>query len=203
MLLRRRPAPGCRSSLARRVWCGLFTAVRCWRIHSDGRADGFHLGHIKCFDINGRILTQGEYGWGENNRGRSWDRATQSWTYRFIWGEIQVRYVVRADVLDMQVTERNNSGSGVVLDGASIYPLALHLPNGGTTTIIDNQQAPGVTLRDWGTGRVAIVAPDAKKTLYSGLQTGADGSSDVIVSGTLPDALQGARRCARKSGKSR
>ncbi len=154
-------------------------------------ADAFHIGHMKCYDASGRAATQGQYGWGENHDDRSWDAATKTWTYRFVWGEVQVRYLVRAGALDMQVTEINKPGSSVVLDGAEIYPLALHLRSGSATTIVDNGEAPGVTSRDWGEGKIAVVAADAQKVLYSGLQAGQDGASEVLVSGTRPDALQG------------
>ena len=154
-------------------------------------ADVFHIGHMKCLDASGHALTQGQYGWGENHEARTWDSTTQTWTYRFDWGEIRVQYLLRAERLDLQITEINKAGSGVVLDGAVIYPLAMHLQSGVGTTIADNSIAPGVTIRKWGNQEVAIVAPDAQRTLYSGFEAGPGGASEVLVSGTRPDALQG------------
>ena len=163
--------------------------------------DVFHIGHMKCFDAGGRTLTQGQYGWGENHETRTWDGTTQTWTYRFSWGEIRVRYVLQAERLDLEITEINKAGSGVVLDGAEIYPLALHLQSSVGMAIADNEEAPGVTIRKWGKEEVAIVAPDAQKTLYSGFKSSQDGASEILVSGTRPDALQGRPNAAGRAVK--
>lgn len=153
--------------------------------------DGFHIWHMKCFDAAGKALQSGQYGWGENNNGRSWDLANKTWTYNFVWGTIKVGYVQRGDALDVKVTEVNRAGSGVVLDGASVFPVALHLPGMqmGDARIGDGVEAPGVTLVDWHGGEVAVAALDAGKPLYTGFQGGKDGAYAVIASGTRPDAL--------------
>ncbi len=153
--------------------------------------DGFHVWHMKCFDGEGKAVQSGQYGWGENNEGRSWDSASRTWTYRFSWGTIKVAYVQRGDTLDVNVTEANAAKSGVVLDGASVYPLVLHLPGvaAGVTRIGNGVEAPGVTLVDWGGGVVGIGVPDARKPLYSGFEAGRSGAYEVIVSGTRPDSL--------------
>ena len=151
--------------------------------------DGFHIWHMKCLDEHGHALAEGPCGWGENNNGRSWNRATQTWTYRFGWGEIQVHYVVRADALDVEVTEINHGGSHMILDGASIFPLALHLSSAQGTEIRGNTEGPEVTSVAVGSERFVVVAPDASKAVYSGFQKGEDGATEMLVSSTWPDAL--------------
>ena len=153
--------------------------------------DGFHIWHMKCFDATGKSAQAGQYGWGENNNGRSWDAASKTWTYNFVWGTIRVEYGQRGYALDVKVTEANRAGSGVVLDGASVFPLALHLPGMrmGDARIGDGVEAPGVTLVDWRGGEVVVAALDADRPLYTGFQGGKDGAYAVVVSGTRPDAL--------------
>ena len=140
--------------------------------------DQFHIWHMKCFDLNGKPVTEGQYGWGENNRGRSWNSAAKTWKYTFDWGSIEVSYTQHGDALDIGVKEVNRAGSGVVLDGASIFPVALHLAGRGATEarINDDQEAPGVTIEQWGADEVAVVVPDARGALYSGFQPGKEGS---------------------------
>ena len=48
-------------------------------------ADAFHIWHMKATDLNGNVLAGGQYGWGELNNGRSWNAATHTWTYLFVW----------------------------------------------------------------------------------------------------------------------
>ena len=64
---------------------------------------------------DGKARTDGQYGWGESNAGRSWDAGSKTWTYRFAWGTIRTQYVQRGDALDVIVTEANNANSGVGL----------------------------------------------------------------------------------------
>lgn len=153
--------------------------------------DAFHIWHMKCFDAAGKPVQAGQYGWGENHNGRSWDAASKTWTYTFVWGTIRAEYVQRGNALDLKVTEANRAGSEVVLDGASVFPLALHLPGMrmGDSRIGDGVEAPGVTLVDWHGGEVAVAVLDPGKPLYSGFQSGKEGAYGVIVSGTRPDAL--------------
>ena len=162
--------------------------------------DRFHIWHMKSFDRSGRPKTDGEYGWGESSQSRRWDSASRTWTYSFVWGTLRTQYVQNGDTLDMRVTSSNKSDSGVVLDGASVYPLTVHLPrlpNGfaaGQSQLVDGTEAPGVTVAnvtvaDWGAAQMAVVAPDASKPVWSGLQAVKDDGYAAIVSGTRPDAL--------------
>ena len=66
------------------------------------------------------------------------------------------------------MTETNRANSGVILDGATIYPLALHMPtlprgfqDSHYAQLAVNMTAPGVSLADWGSGEVAAVTSDA------------------------------------------
>ena len=157
--------------------------------------DRFHIWHMKSFDRSGQPKTEGEYGWGESSRSRRWDAATRTWTYSFVWGSLRTQYVQNGDTLDMRVTAANKSDSGVVLDGASVYPLTMHfarLPKGfspGQSQMVDGTEAPGVTVAEWGAAQMAVVAPDAGKPVWSGLQAAKDDGFAVLLSGTRPDAL--------------
>jgi hypothetical protein len=154
--------------------------------------DQFHIWHMKCFDRTGRELTTGEYGWGENNQGRTWDVAEKTWTYRFAWGTLRVQFKQRGDALDVITTATNRGDSGVAFDGASVYPLTFHLPASPKSpgSIVDGAEAPGVSVMNWGDGQVIAVAPDADKPVWSGFQPGAGGAFVSLVSGTRPDALK-------------
>ena len=160
-------------------------------------SDGFHIWHMKVTDLQGNVLSAPQYTWGESNSGRGWNAATHTWTYSFPWGSIAVQYVQNGDSLDMIVTQTNAAGSGIIFDGASIYPLALHfpsLPSGfndpSYSQLAYNTIAPSVTLANFGQGEVAAVVPDATKPLYSGFQpTGAPTAYTAIISGTTPDNL--------------
>jgi hypothetical protein len=160
-------------------------------------SDAFHIWHLKMTDLSGKLLTNGQYGWGENNNGRTWDAGSQSWNYPYNWGSIRVQFVQNGNSLDMKVTETNFAGSGVILDGAVIYPFVLHfpgLPTGFTdpsyAQLAFNTTGPSVTLADFGTGEVASVVPDATKPLYSGFQPTGQGTSYFpIISGTSLDGM--------------
>ena len=157
--------------------------------------DGFHIWHMRSVSRDGKARTDGQYGWGESNAGRSWDAGSKTWTYRFAWGTIRTQYVQRGDALDVIVTEANNADSGVVFDGATIYPVTLHFPQkpvgfiANESRLVDNVSGPGVTVAAYGAAEVLSVVPDASKPLYSGFQTIKDGAYAAIVSGTAPDAL--------------
>lgn len=160
-------------------------------------SDAFHIWHMKSTDLRGNPLTVGQYGWGESASSKTWNPSAHSWTYIFNWGSIQVQYVQSGADLDMIVTTTNVAGSGIILDGAAIYPLALHLPqlpagfyDAGYSHLAFNNQAPGVTVADYGAGEVAAVAPDASKPLYSGfVPTGSHIAYTPIMSGTSLDTL--------------
>ncbi len=160
--------------------------------------DGFHIWHMKMTDLKGNQISSGEYGWGENNDSRRWDVTTETWTYNFVWGSIQVAFQQTGNVLNMNVTETNNSNSGVVLDGAAIYPFVLHMPrlpvgfnDAGYAQLAFNTTGPSVTLADFSAGEVAAVVPDAGRPLYSGfLPAGGPGAGYTpLISGTAPDNL--------------
>ena len=157
-------------------------------------SDAFHIWHLSMTGLDGRPRSEGQYGWGENHSERRWDGLTHTWTYRFTWGTIAVGFVQSGDQLDMKVTEQNDAGSGVILEGATIYPLALHLPrvpqnfgDAATAHVGFNGDAPGVTVADYGKGEVAVVVPEADKPLYSGfLPTGQPRTYTPVISGTAP-----------------
>ena len=160
-------------------------------------ADAFHIWHMKATDLQGKIQTSGQYGWGESNNAKHWDQSQQTWTYSFSWGSIKLRYKQTGDTLDMIVTQTNSSGSGVIFDGASIFPLALHFPKlpagfkeASFPQIADNVTGPSVTVADYGRGTVAAVVPDGSRPLYSGFQpSGASNAYSPLISGTPPDGL--------------
>jgi hypothetical protein len=160
-------------------------------------ADAFHIWHMKATDLNGKVLTSGEYGWGETNNGRQWNSMTQSWTYNFSWGSINLQFVQSGDTLNMIVTTTNLANSGVVIDGAMIYPMALHFPalpngfmNASYPQMTYNTTAPSATLADYGTGEVVAVVPDASKPLYSGFLPASPANGYFpIISSTTPDSL--------------
>ncbi len=160
-------------------------------------SDAFHIWHMKATDLNGNVISTGQYGWGESNNGRAWNADTQTWTYNFVWGSISLQYVQNSSNLDMIVTTVNDAGSGIIFDGATIYPLGLNfpqLPTGfGSTSynqFADNTTGPGVTLADYVAGEVAAVVLDAAKPVYSGFQPSGGGNGyTAIISGTSPDSL--------------
>ncbi len=160
-------------------------------------SDAFHIWHMKATDLQGNVISTGQYGWGENNNGRSWNSSSQTWTYSFVWGTITAQYVQQGNVLNVKVTETNNANSGIIFDGAAIYPLALHFPqlpsgfsNSTYPQVADNVIGPSVTDADYGQGAVASVDPDATKPLFTGyLPTGATNVYAAIIGSTTPDGL--------------
>ena len=164
---------------------------------STSPSDAFHIWHMKMTDLSGATLSTGQFGWGENNNGRSWDASSNAWLYPFTWGSIRVQFVQSGDTLNINVSETNLPNSGVILDGAVIYPLALHFPqlpvgfnDASYPQLAYNTTGPSATLANFGQGEVAVVVPDATKPLYSGFQpTGANLAYTAIVSGTAPDGL--------------
>ena len=159
--------------------------------------DAFHIWHMKMIRLDGKPLTAGAYGWGENNDGRTWDGSTHTWTYRFPWGSIVTGFVQNGARLDITVTAHNNAGSGVILDGATIYPIVLHLPQPprgfathGSVALAFNSDGPSVTAADYGTGEVVAVVPDATRPLCTGfLPASQPNSYTPVLSGTALDAM--------------
>lgn len=160
-------------------------------------SDAFHIWHMSSSSLNGASLTAGQYGWGEANNGRSWNANTHTWTYLFIWGSISVQFVQSGNTLNMNVTEKNNSNSGIIFNGATIYPFVLHfprLPAGFTDPsyqqLAFNTTAPSITVADYAQGEVASVAPDPSRPLYSGFQpTGGTLAYYPIISSTSIDGM--------------
>ncbi len=150
--------------------------------------DALHVWHMKSFDAaTGRPRQDGEYGWGENNQGRTWDSASHTATYRFVWGSLRVQYAQQGDALEMRVEEFNRNGSGVILDGASVYPATLHLPGGAQVGgIVDGREAPAVSAAAWPSVAAVVSSADA---VYAGFQPSGDNGYAVMVSSTGPDAL--------------
>jgi hypothetical protein len=158
--------------------------------------DNFHIWHLKMTDLSGKLLSGGQYNWGENNDGHRWDQTSQTWTYSYRWGLISVHFSQSGDTLNMQVTEQNRQDSGVILDGAVIYPLGLHFPNlpagfrdQTTPQFSQNEDAPGVMIADYGTGEVATVIAQNNKPIYSGFQPAGNLSYFPLIASTPPDGL--------------
>ena len=160
-------------------------------------SDAFHIWHMQATDLNGNVLTTGQYGWGENNNGRAWDASTHTFTYTFSWGKITTQFVQSGNDLNMIVNTTNNAGSGIIFDGATIYPMSLNFPvlpagftNNSDNQFSDNTSGPGVTVANFGSGQVTAVDPSATESLYTGFQpTGSGFAYTPIMSGTSPDAL--------------
>lgn len=159
--------------------------------------DAFHIWHMKTTDLKGNAVSGAPYTWGESNSGKSWNAINHTWTYQFPWGHIAVQFSQSDDKLDMNVTTANNSGSGIIFDGATIYPFVLHFPqlprgfvNASYQQFAFNTTAPSVTLADFELGEVAAVNPGAFKPLYSGYQpAGPVNAYFPIMSGTSIDNM--------------
>lgn len=160
-------------------------------------SDAFHIWHMKTTDLNGNVLTSGQYGWGESNNGRVWNSMTRTWDYSFQWGTISVNFVQSGDNLDMGVKITNFANSGVIFDGATIYPFVLHfpqLPKGFADSTYDqlsfNTTGPSVLTADFGSGQVVAVVNEAQRPLYSGFKpAGIANSYFPIISGTSLDNM--------------
>ncbi len=160
-------------------------------------SDAFHIWHMKATDLKGNVMTGGPYTWGESNSEKSWNAMNHTWTYQFPWGHIAVQFAQSSDKLDMNVRAANNADSGIIFDGATIYPFALHFPqlprgfvNAAYEQFAFNTTAPSVTLADFGSGEVAAVNPSASKPLYSGFQPAEMANAYFpIISGTSVDNM--------------
>ncbi len=157
--------------------------------------DAFHIGHMRAFDLAGHPITSSQTTWGEDHNSRTFDEASKTWRYTFSWGSVSLRYQQDGDALNMTVTTKNNANSGIVFDGASLYPLALHLPRvpigfaaPGDSHFIDDIEQPAISVADYGAGEAVSVAPDAERPVYIGFQAaGKNLSYAPIVSSTAPD----------------
>ncbi len=157
-------------------------------------SDQFHIWHMKSSDFAGNAITVGQYGWGESNNGTSWDAGSKTETYQFQWGSIATQFVQSGDTLNMIVTERNNPGSGVVFDGAEIYPFALHFPQMPANFYGYSQYAitttgPGVSVADYGSGVVTSVVPNESAALYGGWKSAGGTTYTPLMTTTAPDGL--------------
>ena len=159
-------------------------------------SDSLHIFHMKSTGLSGNVLKDGQYGWGENNNGHSWNAGTKTWTYIFNWGQITLQYVQSEDTLNLVVSETNNANSGIIFDGATISPLLLHFPqlpagfsNASYSQYAYNTTAPSVTTADWGNGEVVSVVADASKPLYSGFESSGGNVYGAAISSTTPDGL--------------
>lgn len=157
-------------------------------------SDSFHIWHMKATDLAGNLSTDSQSGWGESNNGTSWDASSNTETYYFNWGSIATQFVQNGNQLDMVVTETNNASSGLIFDGAEIYPLVLHFPQdpknfNGYTQYAITTTGPGVSVADFGSGVVSAVLPDESQPMYTGWkQAGANAYSPLMTS-TAPDGL--------------
>ena len=136
-------------------------------------ADTFHIWHVQSTDLSGNVLTSGQDSWGENNNGETWNPQTNTETYTFNWGSIATQFVQNGNNLNVIVTETNNAGSGLILDGAEIFPFALHFPQDPAGFSGYNQNAitttdPGISVADYGSGIVTSVIPNESIPLYGG-----------------------------------
>lgn len=160
-------------------------------------ADAFHIWHMRCTDTAGQPRTEGPYGWGEAATAKRWNAAEHSWTYTYPWGSIRVQYQQHGDALDLIVTTENSATSGVIFDGAALYPLALHFPelpagfgNATYPQLAYNTTGPSVTTATYGKAQVVAVSPDAGKPLYTGFFPTDNGTAyTAFLSGTVPDGL--------------
>ncbi len=160
-------------------------------------ADAFHIWHMRCTDTAGKPRTDGPYGWGEAATAKRWNAGDHSWTYTYPWGSLRVQYMQHGDALDLIVTAQNLANSGIIFDGAALYPLALHFPqlpagfgNVSYPQLAYNTTGPSVTVARYGKGEVVAVSPDAGKPLYTGFFPTDNGTAyTAFLSGTVPDGL--------------
>lgn len=156
--------------------------------------DAFHIWHMKATDLSGNVLSTGQYGWGENNNGETWNAQTHTETYNFTWGNIATQFVQNGDTLNIIVTETNYGSSGILFDGAEIFPFALHFPADpinfyGYTQYAITTTDPGVSVADFGSGVVTAVVPDESAPLYAGWKSAGNAAYTPIMTSTAPDGL--------------
>ncbi len=157
-------------------------------------ADQFHIWHMKSTDLSGNVLSQGQYGWGENNSGTSWNPQTLTETYTFSWGTVSTQFVQNGNNLDVVVTEVNNANSGIIFDGAQVFPFSLHFPQMpvgfyGYNQYTNMATEPGVTPADYGSGIVTSVIPDESLPIYGGWLNQGGTTYVPLMTATAPDSL--------------
>ena len=198
-------AKGTSTSLGLRVAYGIHGLEKLtWRgtVFADVNKypnDAMHIWHMAAVGSNGKPRTGPKDGWGENNEGKSWDEASKTWTYRFVWGRIRVQYHQSGDELNVKVTEENDPDSGISFEGASVYPLVLHLAGAQRAApLADNLTTPGITVLPFTAGTVTVTTPAERNQLYSGCeQSSADASHatcSIVVSSVIPDSMNNAQR---------
>ncbi len=157
-------------------------------------ADAFHIWHMQATDLSGNILSSGQYGWGENNNGASWNSQTNTETYDFTWGTISTQFVQNGNNLDIVVKETNFGSSGIIFDGAEIFPLALHFPqdprgfNGYTQYAITTTD-PGISAADFGSGVVTAVVPNESVPMYGGWLNVGSATYAPLMTTTAPSGM--------------
>jgi hypothetical protein len=153
-------------------------------------ADSFHIWHMGTTDLDGNFVG----GWGETNTGESWNEPTKTETYNFPWGSISTEFVQSGNNLNMIVTETNLAGSGIIFEGAEIYPFALHFPEdpvgfSGYTQYAITTTAPGVSAADFGSGVVTSVIPDESIPMYGGWKNASTNTYTPLMTTSPPDGL--------------
>lgn len=156
--------------------------------------DSFHIYHMQAADLAGNPVTTGQFGWGENNNGESWNGQTHTETYTFSWGSVSTQFVQNGNNLDMIVTETNNPGSGIVFDGAQIFPFALHFPAdpagfSGYTQYAVTTTDPAVSVADFGAGVVTAVVPNEAMAMYGGWSNVGSATYSPLMTTTPPAGL--------------
>ena len=149
---------------------------------------------MKATDLSGNVLSTGGYGWGESNNGTYWNAQTNTETYYFSWGSISTQFVQSGNNLNLIVTEINNAGSGILFDGAEIYPFALHFPVDpanfyGYTQYAITTTDPGISVADFGSGIATAVYPNETQALYTGWKNEGTATYSPIMTSTAPDGL--------------
>jgi hypothetical protein len=160
-------------------------------------ADAFHIWHLRTTDLQGKVMTGKQYEWGEVNNGKSWDAAKNTWKYTFSWGSISLEFALAGDTLNMNVTEVNNADSGIILNGATVYPFVLHFPqlpkdfkDVKFQQLFSNTTKERVVVADFGQGQVASFVPGPPKPLYHGFDpVGTGFSYTPIISSTSMDGM--------------
>ena len=157
-------------------------------------SDLFHIWHMQATDLSGDVVSTGQYGWGENNNGESWNAQTNTETYNFSWGSIATQFVQNGNNLDIVVTETNFGNSGIIFDGAQIFPLALHFPQDpsgfdGYTQYAITTTDPGISVADFGSGVVTSVIPNESIPMYGGWENVGTATYSPLITTTAPAGL--------------
>ena len=157
-------------------------------------SDIFHIWHMQATDLSGNVVSTGQYGWGENNNSESWNAQNNTETYNFSWGSIATQFVQNGNNLDLVVTETNFGSSGIVFDGAQIFPLALHFPKDpsgfdGYTQYAITTTDPGISVADFGSGVVTSVIPNESIAMYGGWSNVGNATYSPLMTTTAPSGL--------------